>query len=198
MADARVSTVSFSSAANDPAEEAQKRKRLLRVGAVRPAASGANQEWALDFVHDAAESGRKFRALSVRDVYMRECLALEVDTSFASRRVTCELERIVAERGAPEAIRCDNGPEFTSRHFLAWGWSGRSSWCTSSRRAAEQRAGIFGAARVCSFARHFRVEKLGRQVNQVAYDLVPGVRVQLNLTVRASRPQSTIDKLLYQ
>jgi putative transposase len=27
----------------------------------------------------------------------------------------------VAERGAPQAIRCDNGPEFTSRHFLAWG-----------------------------------------------------------------------------
>jgi len=30
------------------------------------------------------------------------------------------LEKIVAERGVPEAIRCDNGPEFTSRHFLAW------------------------------------------------------------------------------
>jgi putative transposase len=83
--------------------------------------TGANQEWALDFVHDAAESGRKFRVLSVIDVYTRECLALEVDTSFASRRVTRELEKIVAERGAPEAIRCDNGPEFTSRHFLAWG-----------------------------------------------------------------------------
>jgi hypothetical protein len=24
------------------------------------------------------------------------------------------------QRGAPEAMRCDNGPEFTSRHFLAW------------------------------------------------------------------------------
>ena len=59
--------------------------------------------------------------LSVMDVYTRECLALEVDTSFASRRVTRVLERIVAERGVPEAIRCDNGPEFTSRHFLAWG-----------------------------------------------------------------------------
>jgi putative transposase len=75
----------------------------------------------LDFVHDVAESGRKFRVLSVIDVYTRECLALEVDTSFASRRVTRELEKIVAERGVPEAIRCDNGPEFTSRHFLAWG-----------------------------------------------------------------------------
>ena len=99
----------------------KRRKRLLRMGVARAAVTGANQEWALDFVHDAAESGRKFRVLSVIDVYTRECLALEVDTSFASRRVTRELEKIVAERGVPEAIRCDNGPEFTSRHFLAWG-----------------------------------------------------------------------------
>ena len=98
----------------------RRRKRLLREGFVRPAVTGANQEWALDFVHDAAESWRKFRVLSVIDVYTRECLALEVDTSFANRRVTRELERIVAERGAPQAIRCDNGPELTSRHFLAW------------------------------------------------------------------------------
>jgi putative transposase len=98
----------------------KRRKRLLRAGFVRPAVTGANQEWALDFVHDAAESGRKFRVLSVIDVYTRECLALEVDTSFASRRVTRELEKIVAERGVPEVVRCDNGPEFTSRHFLAW------------------------------------------------------------------------------
>jgi putative transposase len=82
--------------------------------------TGANQEWALDFVHDAAESGRKIRVLRVIDVYTRECLALEVETSFASRRVTRELEMIVAERGMPEAIRCDNGPEFRSRHILAW------------------------------------------------------------------------------
>jgi putative transposase len=98
----------------------RRRKRLLRAGSVRPTVMGPNQEWALDFVHDAADRGRKFRVLSVIDVYTRECLALEVDTSFASRRVTRELERIVAERGVPEAIRCDNGPEFSSRHFLAW------------------------------------------------------------------------------
>ena len=98
----------------------RRRKRLQRVGAARAVVNGPNQEWALDFVHDAAERGRKFRVLSVIDVYTRECLALEVDSSFASQRVTRELEKIVAERGVPEAIRCDNGPEFTSRHFLAW------------------------------------------------------------------------------
>ncbi len=96
------------------------RKRLERAGPPRPPLSGANQEWALDFVHDAVEAGRAIRLLSVVDPFTRECLALEVDTSFASRRVTRVLEEIIERRGLPQAIRCDNGPELTSRHFLAW------------------------------------------------------------------------------
>jgi len=98
----------------------KKRKHCVRVGAPLQARTAANQEWALDFVHDAVGCGRAIRVLSVVDGYTRECLALEVDTSFASRRVTRVLEAIIAERGAPQVIRCDNGPELTSRHFLAW------------------------------------------------------------------------------
>lgn len=96
------------------------RKRLVREGSPRPALTAANQEWAVDFAHDALASGRAIRVLSVVDECTRECLALEVDSSFASRRVTRALEAIIEERGKPLAIRCDNGPEFTSRHFLAW------------------------------------------------------------------------------
>jgi len=98
----------------------KKRKHCVRVGQPLRAWTAANQEWALDFLHDAVECGRAIRVLSVVDAYTRECLALEVDTSFASRRVTRVLEAIVAQRGQPQAIRCDNGPELTSRHFLAW------------------------------------------------------------------------------
>ena len=98
----------------------KKRKHCVRVGQPLVARTSANQEWALDFAHDAVACGRAIRVLSVVDAYTRECLALEVDTSFASRRVTRVLEEIVAERGQPQAIRCDNGPELTSRHFLAW------------------------------------------------------------------------------
>ena len=98
----------------------KKRKHCVREGKPLLARTSANQEWALDFVHDAVECGRAIRVLSVVDAYTRECLALEVDTSFASRRVTRVLEQIVGERGVPATIRCDNGPEFTSRHFLAW------------------------------------------------------------------------------
>lgn len=98
----------------------KKRKHCVRTGQPLQIRTAANQEWALDFVPDAVACGRAIRVLSVVDAYTRECLALEVDTSFASRRVTRVLDQIVAERGVPDAIRCDNGPELTSRHFLAW------------------------------------------------------------------------------
>jgi putative transposase len=98
----------------------KKRKHCARAGRPLVERTAANQEWALDFVQDAVECGRAIRVLTVVDAYTRECLALEVDTSFASQRVTRVLEEIVVERGVPQTIRCDNGPELTSRHFLAW------------------------------------------------------------------------------
>lgn len=98
----------------------RKRRHCMRAGAPLRVCTAPNQEWGLDFVHDVIASGRTIRVLTVVDAYTRECLALEVDTSFASRRVTRVLEQIVAERGLPHSIRCDNGPELTSRHFLAW------------------------------------------------------------------------------
>jgi len=98
----------------------KKRKHCTRSGLPPSQATAANQEWALDFAHDVVAAGRTIRVLSVVDTYTRECLALEVDTGFASRRVTRVLDEIIARRGRPLSIRCDNGPELTSRHFLAW------------------------------------------------------------------------------
>jgi putative transposase len=98
----------------------KKRKHCTRLKSPLRQHTAANQEWALDFVHDALAAGRSIRVLSVVDGYTRECLALEADTSFASRRVTRVLEEIMVLRGHPQSLRCDNGPELTSRHFLAW------------------------------------------------------------------------------
>lgn len=97
-----------------------KRKRLKGVAPLNPLISRPNQEWALDFVSDALSNGRALRALTIVDSYTRECPAIEVDTGISSRQVTRVLERIIEQRGAPTSLRCDNGPEFTSRHFLAW------------------------------------------------------------------------------
>jgi putative transposase len=74
----------------------------------------------LDFVSDSLATGRGIRVLTVVDAFTRENLSLEVDVSLSSRRVTRALEAVVERRGNPEAIRCDNGPELTRRHFLSW------------------------------------------------------------------------------
>ncbi len=100
-------------------------RRLKRKHVVRPAApvanlSKANQEWSMDFVSDGLATGRALRIFTLVDSFTRECLALEVDSSLSSRRVTRVLDWVMEQRGAPAAIRCDNGPEFTSRHYLRW------------------------------------------------------------------------------
>jgi putative transposase len=97
-----------------------RRKRLCRPVAQTPNLWQANQQWSLDFVSDALATGRGIRVLTVVDAFTRECLALETDTSLSSQRVTRALEQIIERRGQPQTIKCDNGPELTSRHFLSW------------------------------------------------------------------------------
>lgn len=99
----------------------KKRRRLVRAGEPQFTATAANQLWAMDFVHDRLASGRSIRVLAVVDTFTRECLALEVDSSLPSMRVTRVLDDVIVERGKPERIRMDNGAELTSRHFLSWG-----------------------------------------------------------------------------
>ena len=98
----------------------KRRKLLVRDRAEEPRLLRPNQEWAMDFIVDGLATGRMVRILSVVDAYTRECLALEADTSLGSGRVTRVLERLIDERGRPETLRSDNGPEFTSRRMLGW------------------------------------------------------------------------------
>jgi putative transposase len=97
-----------------------RQKKLARVGVSGPLLAAPNEEWSLDFLCDAVAGGRAICVLSVVDNFTRECLALETDTSFGSQRVTRVLEEVIARRGTPKALRMDNGPQLTSRHFLAW------------------------------------------------------------------------------
>jgi putative transposase len=102
----------------------RKRKRAVSVARtplLRPARP--NEAWGLDFVSDALAWGRRLRALTVVDLYTREALAIEVDTSLSGVRVARVLDRVIAERGqAPEAIVMDNGPELTSRALDQWAY----------------------------------------------------------------------------
>jgi putative transposase len=97
------------------------RKSLRSILRGRPAPpQRANEQWALDFIHDALASGRKIRLLSVIDVFTREALALEVDFSLPGSRVAWVLDRVRSERGHPTQLVLDNGPELVSRALEAW------------------------------------------------------------------------------
>jgi putative transposase len=98
----------------------KKLKALARVPLPRPVR--VNQQWSMDFIHDKLWDGRKFRSLSIVDTFTHECLALEVDTSLGGERVKRALEKLSWERGLPEAITVDNGPEFISQVMDEWAY----------------------------------------------------------------------------
>ena len=81
-----------------------------------------NQCWTMDFVHDMLSNSRKIKNLNILDEYTRECLAIETDSSIGGLRVVRVLERLKDLRGLPEAIRLDNGPEFTSKAMDDWAY----------------------------------------------------------------------------
>lgn len=83
---------------------------------------GPNEQWTLDFVTDALADGRRFRVLTVLDVFSRQCLALDAATHFPAARVTLVLDRIIVQRSQPNVMTLDNGPEFAGRHFDAWAY----------------------------------------------------------------------------
>ena len=101
----------------------RQRTRKSRARVLRgrpPAPQKANEQWALDFLQDALASGRTIRLLSVIDVYTREALALEVDTSLPGSRVVRVLERLGGGRPLPAQLVLDNGPELISRVLAQW------------------------------------------------------------------------------
>ena len=100
----------------------KKRKRVAvaRQAMVPPAK--LNECWAMDFMSDVLRGGRRFRILNVIDVLSREGLASEVDTSLPARRVVRAVDVIALERGYPERIVVDNGPEFRSATLDAWAY----------------------------------------------------------------------------
>ncbi|MCF2521145.1 IS3 family transposase [Dyadobacter sp. CY351] len=100
----------------------RKGKRRLPDRVKQPLVQPAqvNETWSVDFMSDSMIGNRKFRTFNVIDDCSREALAIEIDTSLSSKRITRVLERIGLSKGFPKAIRSDNGPEFTSKDFAIW------------------------------------------------------------------------------
>ena len=97
------------------------RKRLVRaMPEPLSVPTTINEVWSIDFMHDALSNGRSFRLFNVLDDFNRQGLGIEADFSLPAERVIRSLEQIIEWRGAPKAIRCDNGPEYISGLLLAW------------------------------------------------------------------------------
>lgn len=83
-------------------------------------AARPNDCWSLDFMSDSLTDGRWYRTLNVIDDFNREGLAIEVDHSLPSARVTRVLDQVAEERGYPRKLRSDNGPEFVAQAMANW------------------------------------------------------------------------------
>jgi putative transposase len=79
-----------------------------------------NDVWSMDFVSDSLSNGRRIKCLTVADDFSHECVDIAVDFGISGQYVTRLLDQAAIFRGYPVAVRTDNGPEFTSRAFLAW------------------------------------------------------------------------------
>ena len=101
----------------------RKRKKIKRPAGERvplQLARAVNEVWSMDFVSDSLSSGRRIKCLTVADDFSHECVSIAVDWGISGQYVTRLLDQAAVFRGYPLAVRTDNGPEFTSRAFMAW------------------------------------------------------------------------------
>ncbi len=80
-----------------------------------------NHVWAIDFQFDATSDGRMLKLANVVDEFTREALSTRTDRRCTAEDLVQVLEPLVDERGAPQHLRCDNGPE-----LIAWALR---DWC---------------------------------------------------------------------
>ena len=89
----------------------------------RRPATARNDIWSMDFVADELADGRRFRALTVLDLYTRQCLDIAVGRGLTGQDVAATLERLRFDRGLPQRIYCDNGTEFVSAAMDRWAYT---------------------------------------------------------------------------
>jgi len=138
----------------------RKRRRLgvSTIPAKRLAAERPDHVWAIDFQFDQTADGKILKLLHVVDEFTREALAIECHRRIDADRTVSVLDRLVAERGTPQFVRCDNGPEFTANALR--------DWCRFSRAGSAyiEPASPWQNAYVESFGSRVRDELLGVEI----------------------------------
>ena len=80
----------------------------------------ANQIWSMDFVFDRTASGRSIKCLTIVDDATHESVAIVVERAIGGESLTRILNDLARNRGLPQAIRTDNGKEFSGKSMLEW------------------------------------------------------------------------------
>ena len=99
-----------------------KRGRLwLNDGScVRLRATHKNHVWSWDFVMDRTDDGRVIKILTLIDEYTKEALAVYPARRIRANDVIDIFADVMVERGVPEYIRSDNGPEMIAKVLRNW------------------------------------------------------------------------------
>ena len=108
------------SAAKLAVRKRKKAKRPMNERVPLQIAQRVNEVWSMDFVSDSLANGRRLKCLTVADDFSHECVDIATDYGIGGLYVTRLLDQASLFRGYPVAVRTDNGPEFTSRAFMAW------------------------------------------------------------------------------
>ena len=98
----------------------KRRKKLTRPRLPMTVPTAPNERWSLDFVSDQLSNGRRLRILNIVDDYSRVCVGQLVEYSISGHRLARFLTELATERGLPERIVMDNGPELTSKAMFHW------------------------------------------------------------------------------
>jgi putative transposase len=85
-------------------------------------AKAPNEGWSIDFVADQLQDGRRFRALTMVDVFTRESVAIVVGQSLRGEDVVRTLNRLKHEGRTPKLLFCDNGSEFSGQAMDLWAY----------------------------------------------------------------------------
>ena len=104
-----------------PRRQPKRRRLWLNDGScVRLRPMHRNHVWAYDFLTDRTHDGKAFRMLTILDEYTRECLAIVVARRLTADDVLATLTQLFIDRGVPEHLRSDNGPEFCAKLVRGW------------------------------------------------------------------------------
>jgi transposase InsO family protein len=76
--------------------------------------------WSFNFVEGRTDDGRSLRIMTLSDEHSRECLSLKEARRIVSCGVIETLADAMLEKGVPEHVRCDNGPEMIAKALREW------------------------------------------------------------------------------